>query len=45
MKFRLADVKDYQNIYQLVKIAFETAKVSDGNEQDFVLKLRDSDNS
>lgn len=44
MKFRLADVKDYQNIYQLVKTAFETAKVSDGNEQDFVLKLRDSDN-
>lgn len=44
MKFRLAEVRDYQNIYQLVKTAFETAKVSDGNEQDFVLKLRNSNN-
>jgi predicted N-acetyltransferase YhbS len=29
-------------IYDLVKVAFETAKVADGDEQDFVNKLRAS---
>ena len=33
---------DFQNIYDLVKVAFQTAKVADGNEQDCVNKLRAS---
>jgi putative acetyltransferase len=35
---------DFETIYQLVKIAFQTAKISDGDEQDYVLKLRASEN-
>jgi predicted N-acetyltransferase YhbS len=35
---------EFQSVYDLVKIAFQTAKVSDGNEQDFVNKLRASMN-
>ncbi len=31
---------DYDSIYAFVRTAFETAKVSDGTEQDFVLGLR-----
>ena len=33
---------DFQNIYDLAKVAFQTAKVADGNEQDYVNKLRAS---
>jgi len=33
---------DFQNIYDLVKVAFQTAKVANGNEQDHVNKLRAS---
>ncbi len=33
---------DFRSVYELVKIAFQTAKVSDGNEQNFVNKLRAS---
>lgn len=40
MDIRQAGPKDYEAIYQLVKTAFETAHVSDGTEQDFVLSLR-----
>jgi len=35
---------DYSGIYELVKVAFQTAKVSNGKEQDFVIQLRNSDN-
>lgn len=35
---------DFEKIYDLVMIAFETAKVSNGKEQDFVNQLRDSVN-
>lgn len=35
---------DFNQIYNLVKVAFQTAKVSNGKEQDFVNQLRSSDN-
>ncbi|MEL7564240.1 MAG: N-acetyltransferase [Dehalobacterium sp.] len=35
---------EFSKIYDLVKIAFQTAKVLDGDEQDFVNQLRASDN-
>ncbi len=41
MQIRQVNQNDYESIYQLVKEAFQTAKVSDGTEQDFVLKLRE----
>lgn len=31
---------EFKAIYELVKIAFQTAKVSSGDEQDFVDRLR-----
>lgn len=34
--------KDYQAIYDLVLKAFKTAKVSNGDEQNFVNRLRES---
>ena len=37
---RQARPADYDSIYAFVRTAFETAKVSDGAEQDFVLDLR-----
>ena len=40
MTIRQAAAQDFDAIYSLVKTAFQTAKVSDGGEQDFVLKLR-----
>lgn len=40
MEIRIAKKEDYEKIYQLVKTGFETAKVSDGTEQDFVYELR-----
>lgn len=39
----MARQEDYSDIYILVKEAFTTAQVSDGTEQDFVLKLRKSE--
>ena len=36
--------KDYEEVYNVVKIAFETAEHSDGNEQDLVVALRNSSN-
>lgn len=39
---RPATREDYDNIYHLVRIAFATARVKDGKEQDFVNKLRAS---
>lgn len=35
---------EFEQIYDLVKIAFQTAKVSGGTEQDFVNQLRSSGN-
>ena len=43
MIIRQAREEDYPAIYDLVKTAFATAKVSDGTEQDFVLELRRRD--
>lgn len=44
MLIRKETEADFSNIYNLVKLAFETAAVSNGKEQDFVTKLRNSDN-
>ena len=44
MVIRQETKEDYDKIYQFVKTAFETAKVSDGKEQDFVSRLRNSKN-
>lgn len=44
MEIRQAVEEDYKEIYDLVKTAFETAKVSDGKEQEFVLEHRMGDN-
>ncbi len=35
---------DFHLVYDLVKVAFQTAKVSNGDEQDYVNKLRASPN-
>lgn len=43
MRIRTVSEEDYGKIYDLVKTAFESAKVSDGREQDFVYELRDRD--
>ncbi|MCL1901438.1 MAG: GNAT family N-acetyltransferase [Firmicutes bacterium] len=43
MTIRTEKEADYKKIYELVKRAFETAKVSDGDEQDYVEALRRSD--
>jgi len=40
MLIRRETENDFDSIYDLVKTAFQTAQVSDGKEQDFVLKLR-----
>lgn len=44
MKIRKETEKDFSQIYDLVKVAFQTAKVSNGKEQDFVNQLRSSSN-
>ena len=44
LEIRQENKEDYEVIYNLVKIAFETAEHSDGNEQDLVVELRDSNN-
>jgi len=40
MLIRRETSKDFDAIYNMVRVAFRTAQVSDGKEQDFVLKLR-----
>ena len=37
---RQEEIKDYENVYTVIKKAFETAEQSDGNEQDLVVRLR-----
>ncbi|MGC9505764.1 GNAT family N-acetyltransferase [Baaleninema sp.] len=44
IEIRQETPKDFDQIYNLVKMAFQTAKVSNGQEQDFVNQLRHSDN-
>ena len=43
IKIRQESQKDYEDVYRVVKTAFETAEHSDGNEQDLVVALRNSD--
>ena len=40
MVIRQEEAKDFDEIYSLIKTAFKTAKVSDGDEQDFANNLR-----
>ena len=43
MRIRQEEESDFPDIYKLVKSAFATAKEADGDEQDFVNRLRSSD--
>ena len=43
MQIRQVTKNDYDAVYHLVETAFQTAQVSDGTEQDFVLELRKRD--
>ena len=43
MQIRQVTPNDYDAVYTLVETAFQTAQVSDGAEQDFVLELRGRD--
>lgn len=42
MIIRQEDRTDFENVYSVVKTAFETAEHRDGNEQDIVSALRES---
>lgn len=42
LKIRQANEKDYEQVYDVIKTAFEKAEHSDGNEQDLVIALRKS---
>ena len=44
IEIRQENKKDYDEVYNVVKTAFETAEHSDGNEQDLVVELRKSKN-
>ena len=44
LTIRQENKNDYEEIYNVIKTAFETAEHSDGNEQDLVVALRKSDN-
>ena len=43
IEIRQENQKDYEEVYMVVKIAFETAEHSDRNEHDLVVDLRNSD--
>lgn len=43
-KIRQETKEDLDEVYQLIKTTFETAKVKDGDEQDFAVKLREGKN-
>lgn len=43
IEIRQENQKDYEEVYRVVKTAFETAEHSDGNEHDLVVVLRNSD--
>ena len=40
MIIRQEEIKDYDKVYTLIKVAFETAEHRDGTEQDLVVRLR-----
>lgn len=42
LEVRQETKKDYEEVYNVVKTAFEKAEHSDGNEQDLVVALRKS---
>lgn len=44
MRIRCEKPEEFSQIYELVKVAFQTANVSNGKEQDFVDQLRASGN-
>ncbi|MFZ5596613.1 MAG: GNAT family N-acetyltransferase [Bacillota bacterium] len=44
MLIRRETPEEFSQIYDFVKVAFQTAKVSDGKEQDFVNQLRSGGN-
>ena len=44
MLIRREKPEEFSQIYDLVKVAFQTAKVTNGKEQDFVNQLRSSGN-
>ena len=44
LEIRQENKIDYKEVYNVIKTAFETAEHCDGNEQDLVVALRDSDN-
>ena len=44
IEIRKEQKSDYEEVYNVVKTAFENAKESDGNEQDLVVALRKSSN-
>jgi putative acetyltransferase len=44
MLIRRETPEEFSQIYDLVKVAFQTAKVTDGKEQDFVNQLRSNGN-
>ena len=43
VEIRQESQKDYEEVYRVVKTAFKMAEHSDGNEQDLVVALRNSD--
>ena len=44
LEIRQEKIKEYEEVYHVIKTAFETAEHSDGNEHDLVLALRKSNN-
>lgn len=44
LEIRQESQNDYKEVYNVVKIAFETTEHSDGNEHDLVVALRKSEN-
>ena len=42
LEIRKETKRDYEEVYNVIKIAFESAEHSDGNEQDLVVALRSS---
>ena len=44
LEIRQESQNDYKEVYNVVKIAFETAEHSSGNEHDLVTALRKSNN-
>lgn len=43
LRIRQENEKDYQQVYHVIKTAFELSDQKDGNEQDLVVALRKSD--